>query len=197
MRLFSVLVVLLLAPACPKAPGGGDPVYSGPSRAFRLLSETPEAETSSRPEKRADLFVTTTTGEPVPAVVATGQAGPVTRQGGRVRLFGDEAGKQGWAVDNFVLLEVTDPRGTVLHRAVIGFQQGCALGAEQIDSLGPMKFSFAAGEIDISALLPARDPFIVKATALDIGGVGRVSDLFMILSPELGALSQDEELREK
>ncbi|MBI5548460.1 MAG: hypothetical protein HY901_31645 [Deltaproteobacteria bacterium] len=188
----------LLALCCARNPGAARPTYSGAPKAFKLLNETPEAETVTRQEKRTDLLVTVENGEPVPAVIAMGQTTAFSRQGGTVRLYGDEAGNAGWSVDNFVLLEVTDTQGRVVGRAAVGFQQGVTRGAEQLDSLGQMKFGFGPGEVDISHLLPADEPVTIKATALDVGGVGRVTDLYVILSaPEGAAGVQDEELRDR
>jgi hypothetical protein len=187
-------VLGLLLVGCPKSEDASRPHYSGPPKAFKLLNETPEAETSTRVEKRTDLLVTVENGDPAPAVITVGQAGPLNRQGGSLRLYGDEAGKTGWSVDNFVLIEVLDKNNKVLHRGAAGFQAGLTHGAEQVDSLGQMKFSFGAGEIDISKLVPANENVTIKATALDTGGVGRVSNLYLILSAETAGVS-DEEIR--
>jgi hypothetical protein len=194
-RTLWLLAISLLLVACPKQQEAVRPTYSGPPKAFKLLAAAPEAETSTRAEKRQDLYVTTESGDPVPAVVAVGEVGPISRQSGRVRLYGDEAGTQGWSVDNFLLLEVLDAKGAIVQRAAVGFQQGTTCGSEHIDSLGGMKFSFEAGEVDLSGLLPSDDPFTVRATALDVGGVGKISDLYMILSSESGGASNDEDLR--
>jgi hypothetical protein len=101
-------------------------------------------------------------------------------------------------VDNFVLLEIVNKKGEVAHRVVIGFQQGSARGSEQIDSLGQMKFAFGPGEIDLTSMLPSEEPVTVKATALDTGGVGRVSDLYLVLAADAGGgAAPEEELRER
>ena len=188
---------LLAAGGCVRRSGAARPTYSGPPKAFKLLNETPEAETGTRLEKRTDLFATVENGEPVPAVVATGQVGPFSRQGGTVKLYGDAAGKEGWSVDNFVLLEVVNSKGVVISRAAVGYQHGVTLGAEQIDSLGQMKFAFGPGEVDISQLLPAHAPVTLKATALDIGGVGRVSNLYAILTAEPSDSVSDDDLHDQ
>lgn len=183
---------LLVLAGCAK--GSARPSYSGPPKAFKLLNETPEAETTTRVEKRADLFVTVENGEPVPFVVAVGEVPGLNRQGGAVKLYGDEAGKEGWSVDNFVLIEVVNAKGVVVGRGVAGFQQGLTAGKEQVDSLGQMKFAFGPGEIDISPIIPAHETVTLRATALDSGGVGRVTSVFAILSADVAATS-DEEMR--
>ncbi len=192
--LWALPALSLLLLACPKQQSATRPSYSGPPKAFKLLAATPEAETEARAERRQDLYVATDTGEPIPAVVAVGQVGPLSREGGRVRLYGDEAGTLGWSVDNFVLLEIGDAKGTVLNRVAIGFQQGVTCGSEHIDTIGGMKFSFEPGEIDLSTLLPADEPFTIKASALDAGGVGQTTDLYLVLSAG-EAVQGEEDLR--
>jgi hypothetical protein len=78
----------------------------------------------------------------------------------------------------------------------IGFQQGVTLGTEQVDSLGPMRFTFEAGEIDLTPLLPADEPVTIKATALDVGGVGKVSNLYLVLTADAAPGGEDD-LRER
>lgn len=192
--LWALPALSMLLLACPKPQAAPRADYSGPPKAFKLLSATPEAETAARAEKRQDLYVVTDSGDPVPAVVAVGQVGPISRQNGKVRLYGDEAGKLGWSVDNFLLLEVVNASGEVVNRVAIGFQQGLTCGSEHIDTTGGMKFAFEAGEVDLSTLLPAEEPFTLKVSALDIGGVGQNSDLYLVLSAS-GAGSGEEDLR--
>lgn len=187
----------LLALGCPKQQAAILPSYSGPPKAYLLLAEAVEAEWETRTARRTDLFVTTESGDPIPAVVAVGEVGPISRQGGQVRLYGDEAGQLGWSVDNFLLLEVSDRAGKVTQRVAIGFQQGVTRGAEQLDALGGMKFAFEAGEVDLTELLPEREPFTLKATVLDVGGVGKVSPIFLILSAKQSFGSGEEELLDR
>ena len=184
-RRLSVLVAVSLSAltACtahvPQAPR-----YRGAPQAFEVFKAIPEAETSRRQEQRRDLYVNTASGEPVPFVVGKTAIGPLNRQGGRVRLYGDAAGTLGWSVDNFVLLEIARPDGTLLQRVAIGFQQGASIGSEQIDTVGPMQFQFGPGEVDLTRFLPADEPVVLTATELDTGSVGSVSDLFLILSED-------------
>lgn len=160
------------------------PRFSGAPQAFEVFKAIPEAETSRRQEQRRDLYVNTASGEPVPFVIGKGTVGPLNRQGGRVRLYGDAAGTLGWSVDNFVLMEIARPDGTLIQRVAIGFQQGASIGSEQIDTVGPMQFQFGPGEVDLTRFIPADAPVVITATALDTGSVGAVSDLFLILSED-------------
>jgi hypothetical protein len=153
-------------------------------RSVRLLVDTPERETGVLSRLREDVEVDASEGERTPRVVATGQTPPLRLEGSRARLYGDAKGELGFSVDNFLLLEVLDTQGKVVRRAVVGFTEGVHIGKEQVDSLGRHAFSFEAGEVDVTGLLPESEPFQLRATALDYWGVGRVSDLYLRLAPE-------------
>ncbi|MFP2962977.1 hypothetical protein ACLEPN_35710 [Myxococcus sp. 1LA] len=163
------------------------------SRAVRLLLDTPAKETHSLTQLREDVEVDATEGERTPRVVATGQTPTLSLDGHRARLYGDVKGTLGIAVDNFLLLEVLDASGQVTRRATVGFTEAVHMGREQVDSVGRRAFTFEAGEVDITHLLPDSAPFQVRATALDTWGVGRVSDVYLLLAP--GSRSDDDDLR--
>ncbi|NMO20753.1 hypothetical protein HPC49_34030 [Pyxidicoccus fallax] len=156
---------------------------SSEPRAVRLLLDTPAQETETLEKLREDVDIDTSEGERTPRVVTTGQTPVLRLEGQRARLFGDAAGRLGISVDNFLLLEVLDASGKVVRRAVVGFTEGVHMGKEQVDNLGRRAFNFEPGEVDLTALLPESEPFQVRATALDYWGVGRVSDVYLVLSP--------------
>ncbi len=161
---------------------------SGPPRPVQLLADTPERETSKIPEKREDVEIDTRDFERTPRVVAKGETPLLRLEGARARLYGDAAGKEGFSVDNLILLEVLDEKGQVLNRGAVGFTDMVRVGKEQVDSVGPMSFTFEPGVVDITPLLPESAPFKVRATALDYSGVGRVSNVFLLLeSPSKGS----------
>ncbi|WP_224366779.1 hypothetical protein [Hyalangium versicolor] len=164
------------------------PTRTGPPRALQLLADTLERETSQILQKREDVEIDTRDFERTPHVVATGETPLLRLEGARARLYGDAAGKEGFSVDNLILLEVLDEKGHVLNRGAVGFTDMVRVGKEQVDSVGPMSFSFEPGVVDITSLLPESAPFKVRATALDYSGVGRVSNVFLLLeSPTKGS----------
>lgn len=166
---------------------------SSEPRAVRLLLDTPAQETETLEKWREDVEIDASEGERTPRVVTTGQT-PLLRLGGnRARLYGDARATLGISVDNFLLLEVLDASGQVVRRAVVGFTEGVHMGKEQVDSLGRRAFNFEPGEVDLTALLPESEPFQVRATALDYWGVGRVSDIYLVLAPD--ARSSEDDLR--
>ena len=124
-------------------------------------------------------------------MVATGETPLLRLEGARARLYGDAAGKEGFSVDNLILLEVLDEKGRVLNRGAVGFTDMVLMGKEQVDSVGPMSFTFEPGVVDITALLPESAPFKLRATALDYSGVGRVSNVFMLLESPSGSSEDD------
>lgn len=164
------------------------PTRSGPPRPLQLLADTPERETSQIDARREDVEIDTRDFERTPRVVASGETPLLRLEGARARLYGDAAGKEGFSVDNLILLEVLDEKGRVLNRGAVGFTDMVRIGKEQVDSVGPMAFNFEPGVVDITSLLPESAPFKVRATALDYSGVGRVSNVFLLLeSPTKGA----------
>ncbi|MFL5348494.1 MAG: hypothetical protein ACJ8AT_27165 [Hyalangium sp.] len=163
------------------------PTRSGPPRPVQLLADTPERETSQIQEKREDVEIDTRDFERTPRVVAKGETPLLRLEGARARLYGDAAGKEGFSVDNLILLEVLDEKGQVLNRGAVGFTDMVRVGKEQVDSVGPMSFTFEPGVVDLTPLLPESAPFKLRATALDYSGVGRVSNVFLLLeSPSKG-----------
>lgn len=164
-------------------------------RAVRLLLDTPARETHTLTKLREDIEVDATEGERTPRVVASGQTPTLNLDGHRARLYGDAKGTLGIAVDNFLLLEVLDASGQVTRRATVGFTEAVHMGREQVDSVGRRAFNFEAGEVDITHLLPDSAPFQVRATALDTWGVGRVSDVYLLLAP--GSRADNDDLRDQ
>lgn len=169
------------------------PAAAGP-RSVRLLAETLERETTERKDTRADLEVETTDFDRTPRVVATGETPLLTADGSDAFLFGDEAATQGVDVDNCVFLEVLSADGRRLRSVVIGSIPGLSQGKERIDSLGPSRFQFGPGEVQLTSILPEQGAYKLRATVLDYSGVGRVSDVWVRFVPRAKAA---DELRER
>jgi hypothetical protein len=55
------------------------------------------------------------------------------------------------------------------------------IGRERIDLLGRQAFNFEPGEVNLSALVPDRGAWKLRATVLDNYGIGRVSDVFVVI----------------
>jgi hypothetical protein len=185
MTLAALAGILLLC-GCPKVV----PLPKGPSQpeTYKLLTDTPEAETSTWTEPRPDVYVRTDQFDHTPMVVAKGQAGPLSLHGGRAQLCADPECLKGIEVDNFVLFEVADSSGTkVGHRFVVGFHSGVTVDNQEPDNVGAAGFTVEPG-LDVTGQLPPEEQFVLRATALDYGGVGRVSDVYLRVSAQDGAL---------
>lgn len=165
------------------------------ARPVQLLLKTPERETARIPELRTDVEIDTRDFDRTPHVVATAETPMVELQDAAARLFGDAQGTTGFTVDNVLLIEVEDASGKVLDRAAVGFSDPVLVAGETIDNVGRRSFSFDPGEVDLTDKLPADRPFKLRVTALDYSGVGRVSDVFLVLQPRSGKSAHDDDLR--
>jgi hypothetical protein len=146
-----------------------------------LLERAPERETDQLRKVREDIEIETTDHERNPRIVASGETPLIELRGAKAKLYGDQDGSSGWAVDNFILLEIVDGANRVLDRAVAGFSDNVSIGPENVDNVGPRTFKFEPGEVDLTSKLPEEGKFRIRATALDYFGVGRVSDVFLVL----------------
>lgn len=178
MRTF--LCVLLLGCGCVKRVETQAVVPS----TVQLLHDTPEKETAKLGEVREDVEFDTKEQPREAHVVAKGETGLLESNGGRVRLFGDAKATAGVSFDNVVLLEVLSADGKVINRAAVGFTEGLLLGRERIDLLGRQAFNFDAGEVNLSSLVPEHGPWKLRATVLDNYGVGRCTDVFIVIDSE-------------
>jgi hypothetical protein len=150
-------------------------------KSVQLLRETAERETAQLEQLREDVEFDTKEQPHQAHVVARGESPLLESNGGRVRLFGDAEATKGISVDNVILLEVLGPDGRILDRAAVGFTEGLIIGRERIDLLGRQAFNFEPGEVNLSALVPDRGAWKLRATVLDNYGIGRVSDVFVVI----------------
>ncbi len=185
------LAVMICLSACPKNVESKPPVER---RAVRLLALTGERETMTIPELATQLEADTDQ-ERTPHIVAVGETPLLPAEGADVFLAGDEQGTQGFGVDNAILLEVLSDDGKRVGRAAVGYLNGLTEGKEQIDLLGRRAFKFEPNEVNLVSILPERGRFRIRATVLDIGGVGSVSDVFLIITPRNTGAADD--LRER
>ena len=191
-RNFSIAATTLLLCGCPRDPEASRPKFTGPPKVIYLLKSVDEAETSTRAERRTDVVPMGEGTEGTAAVVAKGETGPIQLAGGHARLFGDAGGTEGWSVDNAILFEViSPPGGSVIRRFAVGYHDGLRMGSEEVDNVGRKAFQFGPGEIDVTSVLPETGTFVLKATAVDTGNVGHVSNVFLIIGPG-GGEPEDE-----
>lgn len=186
-RFLNLFLVVIFLSACPK---NVDVKPAAERRGVRLLALTAERETLRIKEVASQLEADTDQ-ERTPHIVAVGESPLLSAQGADVWLAGDERGTTGFSVDNCMLLEVLSDDGKRVGRAAVGYLNGLTEGKEQIDLLGRRSFQFEANEVNLASLIPERGRFRIRATVLDIGGVGYVSDVFLIIAPRVAPAADE------
>jgi hypothetical protein len=186
-RIFTSFFVVCCLSACPKNIEAKPAVER---KAVRLLALTAERETLKIPEVASQLEADTDQ-ERTPHIVAVGESPLLSAEGADVWLAGDEKGAEGFTVDNCILLEVLSEDGKRFGRAAVGYLNGLTEGKDQIDLLGRRAFKFEPNEVNLVSLVPEHGRFRIRATVLDIGGVGHVSDVFLIIAPRTTPAGDD------
>lgn len=186
-KILSLVVCCGLFSACPK---NVDAKPAVERKSVRLLALTAERETLKIPEV-ANQLEADTDQERIPHIVAVGESPLLAAEGADVWLAGNESGTEGFAVDNAILLEVLSEDGKRVGRAAVGYLNGLAEGKDQIDLLGRRAFKFEPNEVNLATLIPEKGRFRIRATVLDIGGVGHVSDVFLIIAPRSTPAADD------
>jgi hypothetical protein len=110
------------------------------------------------------------------------------KPGQRFFLAGDALGKIGWSLDNFLLVEIESRAGT--DRLIIGNTNGSPVEyqGQRLRHIGAQSFSFSPESVDLSPYFPKDVPFRLTISALDFGGVGSLSNLFLVARDASGCL---------
>lgn len=154
-------------------------------KSMKIVSAVARQKTEAyRSNQRADLSMQTKKWDKKPSVMTEETTEILFLDKPRkIRLAGDEEGKKSWKVDNFILVEIMEPNGTVTSRKVIGrFDSGdnALQDGKRISQLQPNSMIFTPKQVDINPL-PLKKPFKLKISALDYGEFGEVSDVYMII----------------
>lgn len=152
---------------------------------LKLVSAVARQQTASyRSNQRKDLAMQTGRWDKTPSIMTEETTDILFLDKPRkLKLAGDDEGKKGWRVDNFILIEVLDQNGAVTARKVVGKLDGTdsvLQGGKRISQLQPNSVMFKAKQIDIGPL-PLKKPFKLKVTALDYGEFGEVSDVYLLI----------------
>jgi hypothetical protein len=97
----------------------------------------------------------------------------------RITLAGNAAGSVGWSIDNFLLLELLDETGNPIASGLIGNADPAIHRGVRIQQFGPNAFNFGPRQVDVTALFPLNRPFRLRATALDYGGSGWTTPVWL------------------
>lgn len=147
----------------------------------RLFSEVPKQGSAAfRSNTYPSVRIATGAWDPVPYHMAPPFTGTVTVDPQQmVMLAGDENGTRPWSIDNFLLFEISSSSGT--NRFVVGTVEPVSFDGQGVPQVGPSGFSFSPGSLDLTDLFPKGEPVELKVSALDYGGVGGVSDVYLII----------------
>jgi len=155
------------------------------AKSVKIVSAVARQKTPAyHSNQRADLSMQTSKWDKKPSIMGEETTDMLFLDKPRkIRLAGDEEGKRGWKVDNFILVEIMDEAGTVTNRKIVGrLDSGDSLhqGGKRVSQLQPNSMIFTPKQVDIGPL-PVKKPFKLKVTSLDYGEFGEVSDVYMII----------------
>lgn len=148
-----------------------------PRKAIKLISKV-SSRSSSAFKRNTDnrLRMNTTRWDKIPYRMAPVFSGTVRlARNQRAILAGNAAGTAGWGIDNFLLIEIGN------KRLVTGAHEPVIMAGRAVQHIGRNSQNIRAGEIDLTAYLQVGRPVNLRVTAFDYGGIGHVSDVFLIL----------------
>lgn len=152
---------------------------------LKIISYVPSQKSENfKKNLRNDLKIDTWMWDKIPYYMNTSSTKVILRFSKRIKLAGDSKGTEPWEIDNFLLLEIMDKSGTILKRSVIGDHDDVSFDGRVIDKIGPQRMTFNAGSIEITHLFPINQEITLKASAMDYGGLGKVSNIFLIIADE-------------
>jgi len=153
----------------------------GQSGSIKIFSNVPNQNSAAFQANRfSDLTVNTSSWDRIPYHMARQFHQVITLGAGqKCFLAGDEAGQKGWSVDNFLYIEIRN-KGTV-KRLIAGYAEPVYYKGQLVQQIGRQSFSFGPGEIDLTPYIPQGQSVELTVAALDYGGVGYISDLYLII----------------
>ena len=141
---------------------------AGPIKVFSAVPTQPSS--NFRAALVRELEVETSQWDRTPYLVTPAFNTTVTvAPGQRVLLAGDASGAAGWSIDNFVVARIGG------KRLVLG------AGEKVRDSSGVLESLPGGGVTDLTRFFQPGVPTPVMLMALDYGGVGGVSDVYLVV----------------
>jgi uncharacterized caspase-like protein len=154
-------------------------------QSLQIIKNVPvQSSNNFKMNLRSDLKMDTWTYDKIPYYMTTSSTKVMLRSPRKVTLAGDAQGRMPWKVDNFLLLETMDSSGAILRKVVIGNTDDVLYDGKVIQKIGPKSFTFQAETIDVTELFPINRQVVLRASAMDYGGLGEVSNIFLILMNE-------------
>lgn len=150
-------------------------------QSYRVFHAVPNQNSNAfKANRENNLAVDTRTWDRIPYYMAPSFRKELyVGQNQRCYLSGNESGSAGWSVDNFIFIEIHSQRGT--QRFVVGTVDPVSYKGRRVTQLGRKSFNFGATEIDLTQYIPKGTPVTISISALDYGGAGKVSNLFLIV----------------
>ncbi len=148
---------------------------------YRIFSEIPRQSSANFKSNVYDpVSITTSTWDKVPYHLTDQYEGTIAvEENQKVILAGDSEGKDSWYIDNFILFEINSPG--INKRFIIGSVEPVEYNGIKVPQLEPSGFTFSPDSFDLTSEFPKGVPVDIRISALDYGGTGGVSDLYLII----------------
>jgi hypothetical protein len=152
---------------------------------IKLVDAVPQANSSTfKRNLRNDLVVNTRSYDRTPYFMTAPREYLLDlRKLDRACLAGDAPGKAKVTIDNFLLIEVFEADGRFIKAGTVGSHEGLTRTGQGVTELAS-GYSHAACAVDLRNFLPSGRPFRLKASAMDYGGIGYSSDIWLQLAGE-------------
>ena len=152
-----------------------------PPAVYHIFSNVPKQNSAAFKSNRYQgVQIATRTWDKIPYHLTAPYTGTISvAENQTVILAGDADGSKPWYVDNFLLFELSSPAGG--KRFVIGSVEPVTFHGAEVPHIGPNTFTFSPGSLNLKDLFPKGVPVDLRISALDYGGVGGLSAVYLIV----------------
>lgn len=157
--------------------------------AIQLFAAVPQAYSSVfKPNEDPRFVMDTQDWDQIPYHMTDSFSGEVwVPEGSRVTLAGDPENTAPIRIDNFLALEI-DP----FPPLIIGATADVRYQGQLLEQYGDDSYSFPADSIDLTPFFPTGTTTRITAHAMDYGGTGHVSDVYLIIETEVEVRNQQD-----
>ena len=150
---------------------------------IKLVDAVPQANSSAfKRNLRSDLVVNTRSYDRTPYFMTAPREYLLDLSRlERACLVGDSRGNAGVSIDNFILFEIFEANGSFIKAGTVGGHEGLTRSGRGVPELAT-GFNHKACAVDLRNFLPSDRPFRLKASAMDYGGVGYSSEVWLLLA---------------
>lgn len=167
----------------------GQPPTTTRIDAVQLFAAVPQAYSGVfKPNEDPRFLMDTQDWDQIPYHMTGSFSGEIwVPEGARVTLAGDPANSAPIRIDNFLALEI-DP----FPPLIIGAAADVRYRGQLLEQLGDDSYSFPADSIDLTPFFATGATTRVTAHAMDYGGSGHVSDVYLIIESEVEVQTQQD-----